>query len=351
MSNTNKTTPSTEKELVTLLDDAVARGDHLEVDRLMAVTVDEPGKDEGNVQDNSSVEQDGNSDQVQADVTQTGSTDEDGSNKEEAAITDSQGEAASTPEAKTPKDETEQLRQELHRLKSDAGRIPFLQSRMKELERELREAKLSRKVTGDTSSDGKSSNQKVVDVPDNLKGKIAELREVDPSLADLLEDMARSLRTETHETANRVVSSWTETERELEEQRVIQEESQKLTAEVPWAPEAFRSQEWQNWKETLTPGRRALAESMYADEVKIALSAFVADMQARQGSVNNAAQVTSTQSVVDESSEKIKQDRARKLGAGAAAPAPASKGAKQVLSEDALFQEYYEQIQKENHLT
>lgn len=327
---TDVKTPTTELELNSLIGEAINSGNTEELDRLMAVELPE-------------------AEEVQEEAEpQTTENEEEGTSVEvkEEAAPDVKESAASTPEVvKTQESEADTLRRELHRLKSDVGRVPFMQSRMKELERELREVKLSRNVEAGTSS---ADPEKQVEVPANIKQRIEELREVDPSLATLLEDMAKALRSETQSTAKHVVTTINDSEREVEEQRTVQEQYHQLLEEVPWAPQAFQSQEWKQWKDSLLPGQRAMAESTYAGDVKIALNEFARVMQARQGSATSVQQVSAV--VVDEEAEKVKRDRERKLATGTTSKSPTAKTGTPVLDEDAAFREFYEQIQKDNHL-
>ncbi len=328
---TDVKTPTTELELNSLIGEAINSGNTEELDRLMAVELPE-------------------AEEVQEEAEpQTTENEEEGTSVEvkEEAAPDVKESAASTPEVvKTQESEADTLRRELHRLKSDVGRVPFMQSRMKELERELREVKLSRNVEAGTSS---ADPEKQVEVPANIKQRIEELREVDPSLATLLEDMAKALRSETQSTAKHVVTSINDSEREVEEQRTVQEQYQQLLEEVPWAPQAFQSQEWKQWKDSLLPGQRAMAESTYAGDVKIALNEFARVMQARQGTATSVQQAPPVV-VVDEEAEKVKKDRERKLATSTTSKSTAAKQGAPVLDEDAAFREFYEQIQKDNHL-
>ena len=328
---TDVKTPTTELELNSLIGEAINSGDTEELDRLMAVELPE-------------------AEEVQEEAEpQTTENEEEGTSVEvkEEAAPDVKESAASTPEVvKTQESEADTLRRELHRLKSDVGRVPFMQSRMKELERELREVKLSRNVEAGTSS---ADPEKQVEVPADIKKRIDELREVDPSLATLLEDMTKALRSETQSTARHVVTTINDSEREVEEQRTVQEQYHQLLEEVPWAPQAFQSQEWKQWKDSLLPGQRAMAESTYAGDVKIALNEFARVMQARQGTATSVQQAPPVV-VVDEEAEKVKKDRERKLATSMTSKSTAAKQGAPVLDEDAAFREFYEQIQKDNHL-
>lgn len=328
---TDVKTPTTELELNSLIGEAINSGNTEELDRLMAVELPE-------------------AEEVQEEAEpQTTENEEEGTSVEvkEEAAPDVKESAASTPEVvKTQESEADTLRRELHRLKSDVGRVPFMQSRMKELERELREVKLSRNVEAGTSS---ADPEKQVEVPADIKKRIDELREVDPSLATLLEDMTKALRSETQSTARHVVTTINDSEREVEEQRTVQEQYHQLLEEVPWAPQAFQSQEWKQWKDSLLPGQRAMAESTYAGDVKIALNEFARVMQARQGTATSVQQAPPVV-VVDEEAEKVKKDRERKLATSTTSKSTAAKQGAPVLDEDAAFREFYEQIQKDNHL-
>ena len=334
---TDVKTPTTELELNSMIGEAINSGDTVELDRLMAVELPEVAE----------VQEEPEEAEALASPAEGDKPDEDGTSVEvkEEAAPEVKESAASTPEVvKTQENEADTLRRELHKLKSDVGRVPFMQSRMKELERELREVKLSRNVGVDPADPSKT-----VEVPADIKKRIDELREVDPSLATLLEDMAKALRSETQSTARHVVSSINESEREVEERRTVQEQYEQLLEEVPWAPQAFQSQEWKQWKDSLLPGQRAMAESTYAGDVKVALNEFARVMQARQGSATSVQQVPPAV-VVDEEAEKVKRERERKLATGSTSKSPTAKQGSPVLDEDAAFAEFYAQIQKENHL-
>ena len=98
----------------------------------------------------------------------------------------------------------------------------------------------------------------------------------------------------------------------------------------------------------MTPGRRAMAESMYADDVKIALTAFVQDMQARQGNANSV-QVPSQATESNPEAERVKLERERKLASSVSSKTPTAK-ATQSLDPEAYFKDMYAQIQKDNHI-
>lgn len=182
--NTNVKDPTTQEELGSQLNSAVAAGNMDEVDRLMAVEIpDQPVAEvEEETEDKDATTEEVEDDTVTKDET---SDDEVVETKDEAA-SDS---AASKPEdTKTEvPDELNALKAELHRLKSDAGRVPHMQRRQQELERELRDLKLSRKVEESTSTTAKPA-----ELPEALKTRIEKLKEIDPDLAETLEVMAKT---------------------------------------------------------------------------------------------------------------------------------------------------------------
>ena len=88
----------------------------------------------------------------------------------------SKGSAASTPDKTKTTDDTDaeiaRLNKELHRLRSDAGRVPYMQRRLQEVERELRNSKLSHNVADDKNA---SPDQKVT-LPEKVVKRIEALR-------------------------------------------------------------------------------------------------------------------------------------------------------------------------------
>lgn len=338
-------TPVNHDELTAMLNTAVASGDTAEIDRLMAVEIKEVEPEKIEEEEAVELEEVIPPDDVPKDEPSNGEE------KDEAAEP-----AASTPAAakqdEQPEDEVTKLRRELHTLKSDAGRVPYMQRRLQELERELRDSKLSRKVAEATPATTDASPEAAI--PEKLKQRIAALREIDPDLADTLQEMATSLKGESAKAANvakEVVQEYSNIEAERQEQEFITQQYQQLVTDVPYAPEVFKSNEWKEWKEKLSPGRRALAESTYADEVKIAIGAFVSDMQVRFGGQKAAEAPVPVQTQQQvETVTKVQENRERKLNAATDTKATAAKGTKPQLNEAELFSQMYDKIRKENHI-
>lgn len=360
MSEQNLSTPTTEDELTKALNAAVTSGDQVEIDRLMAVELPEP-KDEPQPEEVEEPEdakppvKEPEGDDVDTEDTSSDVVEDE---KDEAAA--GKPDAASKPaDVVKESPEIEALKAEIHRLKSDAGRVPYMQRKMQELERELRDAKLSPRKP-EQRSEAKPENDDVI--PKSVQKRLAALKEIDPDLAETLEEMTRTLREEAMANSQQVAQTVTQEADARADEEFVAQQYQSLVAEVPWAPQAFQSPEWKQWKQTLSPARRAFAESMYADEVKIALAAFANDMQARaQQSGNQVPAATDSVSTSEggdpnqtqgtTEASKVQQTRERKLNTSGTAPSSvAAKRNSVEIDEQKLFSEIYAQIQKDNHL-
>lgn len=356
MAEQNLSNPTTEEELTKALSKAVNDGNLADVDRLMAVelpeapVVEEPAEP------------------VEADPAPVNNEDEsseveDGTKDGAANGADPAAPTPVEPAKEEPKpDDINALKAELHRLKSDAGRVAYLQRRQQELERELREVKLSRKVEEPAST--ATNDKSPAPIPESVQKRLNALKEIDPDLAETLEEMTKALRQESTATASTLVKEVVDLDAQRAEEQFLQDQYSVLVREVPYAPQVFASPEWRQWKETLSPARRAFAESIYADEVKVALGAFVNEMQARAQTQGNSQQVPATPSAptseggdptnvqgTAEATSKVQEARNRKLAATPTTHSSvAAKGGSVVVDEAKQFAEFYKQIQKDNHL-
>lgn len=260
---------------------------------------------------------------------------------------------AATPAA-SPANETEDLKRELQRYKSDAGRVPFIQRRMAELERELRAYKAR-----DTQPTQSGNLPKVtadgVELDDETKKQIEELREVDPVMAKAMERIAKTAIAGAKAQVDHAFTSYTQAEQEEDTDRFLMEQNYVLLQEIPTAHEIFATPQWSQWKNTLTPGQRAMAESSYAADVKQAIYAFAAAMQvaesgqpAQPAVPQQPAPVVATP-VSTEASDKIKEARNRKVATSAEVKTASAKKSVE-LDEEQYFREMYDKVGKENHL-
>jgi hypothetical protein len=184
-------------------------------------------------------------------------------------------EPRSTDSAESDNDEdtVESLKRQLeearnvdHRLKSDAGRVPGLQRKLAELDKKLQEMAEKSAATNENGDDASG------DAIDNEH--LAIIRETDPTLAAAIEKSISSALKSAKRSSVDAARVVTETFRQEEEEASLRHEWNVLVQEAPEAPEIFRSKEWDEWKQNITPSMRLLAESAVADDVLIAIDRF-----------------------------------------------------------------------------
>lgn len=342
----------TEENLNKALSKAVSSGDMDEVDRLMAIElpdVPDPAPDE----EEEEAAPEGETSLEETDGGDTGevvkAADAETSAMDGAAPDVSAAATPVQPAVPQEEDELARLKRELHILKSDAGRVPYMQRRLQELERELRTNKLSSPAAkAAPATDGSTPEAAYNALPEKVRKRIDALREIDPDMADTLQEMAEALSSENTTRINEATTTLVEAEREKEEGQFLDTQYALLTQEIPYAPQVFQSPEWKEWKSTLSPARLQMAESIYADEAKVAIGAFVYDMQAKYG--GNQQQQAAPPVEQTEDGSKVKEQRDRKLAASTNSKSVAGKRTKAEDDEAALFSEFSKQIREENHL-
>ena len=245
--------------------------------------------------------------------------------------------AAST--VQTP-DELATLKQELHKLKSEAGRVSHMQRRTAQLEQELRALKarapeVSTAVPTDISK---------IQLDPETQQELDDLKEIDPVMARTLERIAKTAVLTANVKADTVVQAITQHDQEAEDQRFFLEQKSLLSEMIPNHDQIFASDQWREWKEKLSPGRRGLAESGYADEVAQAVYAFAADMQRLQQSTSPAPVVVPTPE------SAVTKTRARKVEQSADVRSTAPRTTA-VFNEDDYFKEMYEKAASDNHIS
>jgi hypothetical protein len=332
--------------------DAIQSGDMSNLDRLMGVEKDESEETEPNQPDSANTEDDTpegeESEEAEAEHVEEDENGEGKSEKEEASTPEAAGTAASSaPTAQ----EIEELRRELHRYKSDAGRVPHMQRRMAELERELRANKARNpdnpngvKPTPDVSS---------IELDEETKNQIEELRSVDPVAAKTMERVAKAAIAAAAARSTTAFETYVSEEQKADDERFYIEQKSILGQMIPQADQIFATPEWQAWKQSLSPGRRAMAESAYADEVAQAIYAFAADMQRyqaqQQGTPTHQAAPTPNTPVPNVEESEVHKARQKKVARAAGVPNTAAKK-DAPLDEQAYFEQMYGDIAKANHI-
>lgn len=256
---------------------------------------------------------------------------------------------AATPAASTASEREKELERELQRYKSDAGRVPFIQRRMAELEREVR----AYKARDTQPTQGVKVSPDGVELDEETKKQIEELREIDPVMAKTMERVAKAAIAGSKAQVDQAFTTFTQVEQEHDDENFLMNQRAELVRDVPKAYEIFALPQWQEWKDTLTPGQRAMAESSYAADVKQAIYAFAATMQKAQGTEVVPTQVVTTVPAATpastEVSDKVKEARNRKVATSAEVKTSSAKKTVE-LDEDAYFREMYEKVGKENHI-
>lgn len=225
-----------------------------------------------------------------------------------------------------------------HRVKSELGRVPALQRKVDELSRKLQDPRPATPA-GDP--------QKAT-TPSKLQEKLAQIRLIDPLLADTLEDISSSVVQPLREDLEAKIKDTTDLVREEREEQLFNQENAKLIAAVPQAHEVFKLPAYRQWVDDQTEGVRTLAKSIFADDVILVLEKFAKEMQSQQR-VETPAPVTTPPVVVeDPKTTKVVQERERKLAASAppAVSGVAKAGDGIPDDADALFSYYSQKIRK-----
>lgn len=341
------------------LADAIQKGDVDSLDRLMAVEKTE-SEDNKNPKEPESAETEEEPtekeepEEAEAEPVKEDEKGEEESEEEPEASTPEAATTAASPANQAQVDEIEALKKELHRYKSDAGRVPHMQRRMAELERELRAVKARNPDNPDAS---KSAQVDVnsVELDEETKAQIEELRAIDPVYAKTVERAAKAAIAAASSRFQNSFDTYVSEEQRAEDERFYIEQKALLTEMIPRHEEIFATPEWKQWKESLSPGKRAMAESAYADEVAQAIYAFAADMQryqqahAQAPQQQPAAPATPSQSTPSAEESEVHKARQNKIAKAAGVPNTAAKKT-QEFDPEKVFEQAYNDIVKTNHI-
>lgn len=253
-----------------------------------------------------------------------------------------------------PKDELAELRAQLdkvskenHALRSQAGRVPHVQRKIKELDLKLEE--LSKKTAS-------PSNRPSTAIQTKLAEKVKTIKDTDPELAAILSDVIDGIGAAADGVADESLNREKETltllrNSELETYRATQAE--RLLEMYPNAPDVFASASWKEWKSKQSAGVQALASSDSADDVGRAFKIYAEDMViahpelAKKTEEAKAAPVEAKPEDTSKAAQ-IEEERNRKKATAASVASPNAAG-KSALPEDpeALFRKFSEDIRKQ----
>lgn len=253
------------------------------------------------------------------------------------------GTTAEDPKLVALREQLEKLSKENHALKSQAGRVPHVQRRLKELDQKLEE--LTQKAASPSNHPSATIQPKVLE---KLKG----IRETDPELADAI---AAAFAEASTGLADDAINREKQTLTLLREQEVkaYQAEQVNLLLEmIPNAAEVVASPSWVEWKKQQSEDILRLANSDHAESVAIAFDRYARDMRAKHPEL---AQAPAAQAAAAKASDadaakaaQIEEERRRKQASAATVSSPNAAG-KVSLPDDpeALFKKFSEQIRKE----
>lgn len=241
------------------------------------------------------------------------------------------------------KAENERLLQEVHRYKSDAGRVPNLQRRLAELEKELRA-----RVTPPARNPDPQESAVAGALPPELKKRVDALREIDPDLADTLELLGTSSQQGAIQYTEQQLRQMEEEREEQQARAFYDEQLAELERAVPEAMQVFSLPQWPEWKAGLTPGQRAMTESGYASDMVIAINAFKHYLQSTGQLPNNAVQAPQP-TAAELEAKKVQEARARRQDTAVNTRGTPAKR-EEPFDSDKFFAEMYEKVGKETHI-
>lgn len=262
MADKGQTAQKTEEELFNDMQKAIQSGDPAELDKLFK-------EEEGEVQVEEPVVTPEPEVKDETDPTPSKEPEKEEPNKQEPSPDD---EFAGLDEPVRKKFEAlKEERDALERkMKSEVGRVPYLQRELANTKREIEEFK--RKLQEPPKKDDKSDSP--APKQGSVAQKLAQLREVDPALADILEAMQAEVINPLREDLGNEVNSLKTMFASKEQEQQWQSERSRLLERYPQADEIFKLPLYRDWKETLTPGQRALVDSGLADDMFVALEQF-----------------------------------------------------------------------------
>jgi hypothetical protein len=235
----------------------------------------------------------------------------------------------------------EKATKENHALRSQAGRVPHIQRRMKEIDRKL-EA-LNKQTTSPSSQPSAKIQPKVIEA-------LAGIKETDPELADTIAKVIAQVTDGVAQDLSTKEIESLQAQRAEEYKAYQEEEATRLLDMFPNARDVFQSDGWKAWKREQTAQVVQFAESDNADDVAFAFERYANDMIARNPELRQVAEkkVETVPPVQNaEAAQKIEAERQRKKEVAVNISNPSTPG-KTSLPDDpkALFEKYSEEIRK-----
>ena len=222
-----------------------------------------------------------------------------------------------------------------HQLRSDAGRVPALQRKLKELDTKLQE--LAAKPPANAAETREQTRV--------LSEKLAQIKEADPLLAEAVEEAIKAAIEPLRQEQDSKLAKTQELFTKKEEEETLDREYAKLIQAVPNAPQVFEHPLWAEWKTQIPPNLLALAESMYADEVMVAFDIFgkyVVQKHPELAKKNEEpAKKEEHKEEANPAAEKLAAEREKKLKAPQATTKAVMEREQEVVDPQKLFEQFY----------
>lgn len=230
------------------------------------------------------------------------------------------------------------LEKENHKLKSQAGRVPHVQKRLKELDKKLEEL-------AKNSSPSSQTSTKIQPELDNI---LKNIKTTDPELAEAIAQAAmKSAELAAEDRRTTEIETLTFL-RAQEYSAYEQAEAQRLLEMYPNAPEVFKSKHWSEWMESQTDGIKALANSSHADEVGYAMKKYTEDMLAQYPELAQKYKPAVQNAEVNTQAQKIEEQRRKRKESSASVTSSNAPGKVKMPDDpEALFRKFSKQFEKE----
>lgn len=202
------------------------------------------------------------------------------------------------------------------RIRSELGRVPNLQRELAELKRKLQEPQRQPQAQVPATPAAPKQNK--------FAEKLAQVKEVDPVLADMLEETLVAVREEIAPLREELGNEIKEVQnvfKDREAQQNWQTEKAKLLEAIPQADDVFKLPLYQEWKAGLSPAMLALATSDKADDVVEAIEAFGRFVSKNHPELLPPAKSTTAAPAANPQVAKVQEQRQQRLQARNPAPA------------------------------
>lgn len=297
MATEGQTAPKTSEELHSALSKAMQEGDGTAIAKLMAEVPEEEGVVE-TVPDEVPAQPESKEESAAGEESTSPDNWEDG-------LTDKQREKFNA--LKEERDAFDR------KIRSELGRVPNLQREVAELKRRLQEPQPQ--PTPQAKEETPAPKQS------KFAEKLAQIKEIDPVLADVLEEAIREIREKEvnplREDLSNELKKHTDALTAREQDQVWNDERSKLLTAIPQAEEIFKLPLYKEWKAAQTPAMQALANSGYSDDVIAAINSFGTYVSVHHPELMQTPQATPAAPAVPANSQaaKVQEERNRKQGA------------------------------------